>query len=98
MALASMGRVPLVLAGHDHKRVREVVEETRVLAVGSTGATGIDHFTVEGDRPYEAEIVYFRSGLAIAVDYVKFEGLGEDFEIERDVLEPVEETTEARRN
>jgi predicted phosphodiesterase len=98
MALASLGRVPLVLAGHDHKRVREVVDETRVLAVGSTGATGIDHFTVEEDRPYEAEIVYFRSGRAIAVDYVSFEGLGEDFEIERDVLEQVEEAGEARRN
>jgi predicted phosphodiesterase len=98
MALASLGRVPLVLAGHDHRRVDEVVEGTRVLAVGSTGATGIDHFTVEGDRPYEAEIVYFRAGRAIAVDYVRFEGLGDDFEIERDVLEPVEDEGEARRN
>jgi predicted phosphodiesterase len=98
MALASLGQVPLVLAGHDHRKVHEVVEGTRVLAVGSTGATGIDHFTVEGDRPYEAEIVYFRAGRAIAVDYVRFEGLGDDFEIERDVLEPIEEGGEARRN
>ncbi|HEV2757221.1 MAG TPA: metallophosphoesterase [Actinomycetota bacterium] len=89
LAEASFGDVPLVLAGHYHKRIEEEVEGTRVLSVGSTGATGFKFF-VEAARDYEAEIVYFRGSDAIAVDYVRFSGLGSDFEIERKTFDPVE--------
>ena len=89
MAEASFGEVPLVLAGHYHKRIVESVDGTRVLSVGSTGATGLK-FYVEAERDYEAEIVYFREGAAVAVDYVRFSGLGSDFEIQRETLDAVE--------
>lgn len=86
LAEASFGNVPLVLAGHYHKRIEEEVDGTRVLSVGSTGATGLKFF-VEAERDYEAEIVYFRGRDAIAVDYVRFSGLGSDFEIDRETFE-----------
>ncbi|MFN2588016.1 MAG: metallophosphoesterase family protein [Actinomycetota bacterium] len=86
LAEASFGSVPLVLSGHYHRRIDEEVEGTRVLAVGSTGATGLSFF-VEGDRDYEAEVVYFREGAAVAADYVRFSGLGGDFEVERQTFD-----------
>ena len=59
-----------------------------MLQVGSTGATGLGSFIAEADLPYEAEIIYFREGRAVSVDYVSFRGLGNDFQIERRTLEP----------
>ena len=86
LAEASYGSVPLVLSGHYHRRIVEEVDGTTVLSVGSTGATGLKFF-VEAERDYEAEILYFREGRAVAVDYVRFSSLGSEFEIERDSLE-----------
>ncbi|HYP24800.1 MAG TPA: metallophosphoesterase [Actinomycetota bacterium] len=86
MAEASYGAVPLVLSGHYHRRIVEEEDGTTVLGVGSTGATGLKFF-VEAARDYEAEILYFRDGVAVAVDYVRFSGLGTEFEIERDALD-----------
>ncbi|HEX2296006.1 MAG TPA: metallophosphoesterase [Actinomycetota bacterium] len=85
LAEASFGEVPLVLSGHYHRRISEEEDGTLVLAVGSTGATGLKFF-VEAARDYEAEVLYFREGRAVAVDYVRFSGLGGEFEIERDTL------------
>jgi hypothetical protein len=87
LAQDSMGSVPLVLAGHTHEASAEFVDGTLVLTVGSTGATGVGSFIVEADRPYEAEIVYFRGGQAIAYDYVALSGLGGDFQIQRRTLD-----------
>ncbi len=93
LAVRSMGRVPLVLAGHAHERsIEEDLEETVVLTVGSTGATGLKSFTVETEEPYEAEVVYLRDGLPVAVDYVTLSGVGTDFQIDRRGLEPLDET------
>lgn len=86
MAEASEGLVPLVLSGHTHGREFVEGEDTDYLTVGSTGATGLEFF-IEGTRPYEAEIVYFEEGAAVAVDYVTFEALGEEFEIDRKRLD-----------
>lgn len=80
---ASAGEVPVVLAGHGHLRRSRMIDGTLLLQVGSTGATGLGSFLVEADLAYEAEIVYFRHGKAIAVDYISFKGLGRDFEVER---------------
>ena len=86
MAEVSDGLVPLVLSGHTHERDTTLGEETDYLTVGSTGATGLEFF-IEGSRPYEAEIVYFRNDQAVAVDYIVFEALGEEFEIDRQRLD-----------
>jgi predicted phosphodiesterase len=99
LASGSVGLVPLVLAGHTHERSLEQEDGTLVLTVGSTGATGLGSFIVESDRPYEAEIVYFRGNRAVAVDYIQLSGLGGDFEVERrtfdtDEVEPVPSPSE----
>jgi predicted phosphodiesterase len=86
LAEASEGLVPLVLSGHTHERDTTEGEDTHFLTVGSTGATGLEFF-VEGARPYEAEIVYFRGDQAVTLDYVTFTALGEEFEIDRQRLD-----------
>src|SRR5690606_32875059 len=53
-AEAAVGSVPLVIAGHTHERSAAEKDGTRVLTVGSTGATGLGAFTVETDLTYEA--------------------------------------------
>ena len=83
LASFSFGDVPLVLAGHSHERDLKEVDGTLVLTVGSTGATGLKSFTVEADRRYEAQILYFDSDRIVAVDYITLEGPGGDFELER---------------
>jgi Icc-related predicted phosphoesterase len=88
LAEEAVGDVRLVLAGHTHERDSEEREGTLVLTVGSTGATGLGSFLVETDLPYEAEVVYFRDEAPAAVDYVRFFGLGEEFEIDREVIDP----------
>lgn len=82
----SYGLTPLVLSGHYHRQIVEAERGTRLLGVGSTGAAGLKSFTVESDMSYEAEIVYFRDGVAVAFDYVRFTGLDSDFVIERQTL------------
>jgi len=87
LADESLGRVPLVVAGHVHERSERVVDGTRVLTVGSTGATGLEEFTVETSRPYEAEVLRFREGRLIAVDYLTVQGIGGDFTLERRLID-----------
>ena len=87
LAESSIGAVPLVLAGHTHERSLEERDGTIVLTVGSTGATGLGSFVAETELPFEAEIVYFRLGAPVAMDYVSFRGAGSEFEIERSTLE-----------
>ncbi|MGI8775447.1 MAG: metallophosphoesterase family protein [Actinomycetota bacterium] len=83
VAEASFGLVPLILSGHYHRAIDEHDRGTRLLAVGSTGASGLKTFTQEVDLDYEAEVVYFSGGRAIAIDYIRFSGLGGNFEVSR---------------
>ena len=87
LAVTSVGRVPLVLSGHGHRRGEERARGTLELEVGSTGATGLGSFLVRSDLAYEAEIVYFRDRRAVAVDYIRFRTLGGDFEIQRQTID-----------
>ncbi|MGH2820903.1 MAG: metallophosphoesterase family protein [Actinomycetota bacterium] len=93
LAEESYGDVPLVLSGHYHERQMEEVEGTHMLAVGSTGATGLKSFALETEMSYEAEVVYFRDSVAVAMDYVSFRGLGEEFIVERVTLDPDDEVS-----
>lgn len=86
LAEESVGSVPVILAGHRHRQSIENIGGTWILEVGSTGATGLGSFLVEADLDYEAEILYFRDGEIVALDYVRFRGLGGDFEIQRRTL------------
>ena len=90
LATDSFGEVPLILAGHTHSRGFEQEDSTTILTVGSTGATGLKTFTVEGDLPYEAEVVYFQDEVPVAVDYVTVGALGSEFQVERMVIDALE--------
>lgn len=94
MAEESFGLVPLIVAGHTHKADMEQRDATIKLVVGSSGATGLGSFTVDADLPYEAEVIYFRAGTPVAVDYVRFQSLDGDFEVERSTFDPPEEVVE----
>ena len=87
LAADSTGKVPLVVSGDIHERSEEVVEGTRLLTVGSTGAGGLGSFTVDTDRAYEAEILRFVGGRLTAVDYVTLSGLSGEFTIDRVVYD-----------
>jgi predicted MPP superfamily phosphohydrolase len=95
LAQEAIGHVPLIVSGHYHRQIVEEENGTRLLAVGSSGAAGLQTFTTEADVNYEAEVIYFRDKTAVAVDYVEFSGLGGDFEIKRTMLPPLEEATES---
>ncbi len=89
LASESIGRVPVVLAGHTHEGMLEEDQDTALFTVGSTGATGLGAFTAEADMSYEAEILYFRDQRLIALDYVSLHGLGDDFEVQRKTFETI---------
>ena len=74
------GDAPLVKSG----------DGTLVLTVGSTGATGLEEFTVETSRPYEAQVLRFREGRLIAIDYLTVQGIGGDFTLERRLVDVAE--------
>ena len=81
------GAVAVVIAGHTHETSSHIGDEgTRFLTIGSTGATGLGSFTVQGDLPYEAELLRFDDGRLVAIDRIQVRGLGGGFEIEREVI------------
>jgi predicted MPP superfamily phosphohydrolase len=86
LAEQAIGDVPLVLAGHTHEADLDVDDGTVLMTVGSTGATGLGSFIVESDAEYEAEVLYFEDGQAIAYDYITLSGFGDDFTVERRTL------------
>lgn len=91
-AQQSAGLVPVIVAGHTHRRGEEVVDGTRLLAVGSTGATGLGAFTVETELPYEAQVLRFDGARLVAVDYLTVEGIGGSFTLERRLVPDVDES------
>jgi Calcineurin-like phosphoesterase len=83
-----LGDVPLVISGDIHRRSEDLRDGTRLLTVGSTGATGLGSFTVVEDRPYEAQVLRFADGRLTGLDYVSLSGLSGAFTFER-VVYPV---------
>jgi predicted phosphodiesterase len=79
------GLVPLVISGDVHERTERVEGDTRFLTVGSTGATGLGSFTVDTGKRYEAELLRFRAGRLVAIDYVAMDGVTGAFTIDRTV-------------
>ncbi len=80
------GAVPLVLAGHLHKRAVSVTDGTRLMVEGSTGGAGVtsaglQRLTEGTPVPLEATLLYLRSsgpdaGRLLAYDQVTVGGLG----------------------
>jgi hypothetical protein len=84
-AAAVGGKVPLVISGDVHERTERFEDDTRFLTVGSTGATGLGSFTIDTGKRYEAELLRFRAGRLVALDYITFEGVTGAFTIDRTV-------------
>lgn len=59
IAARAAGRVPLVIAGHDHVQSAREFEGTLVLRVGTTGGAGATVFTQEGGIPLSAQVLRF---------------------------------------
>lgn len=93
LASESFGVVPVVIAGHTHARSETMEDGTLVLTVGSTGATGLKHLTLETGRAYEAQILYFEGTSLVAVDYLSFADIGGDFELSRRIYDESSEGT-----
>jgi hypothetical protein len=83
MADQSVGQVPLVICGDVHERTEHEKDGTRLLTVGSTGATGLGSFTVEEGRPYEAEVLHFVGRRLATLDYVTVKGPSGAFTVDR---------------
>jgi predicted phosphodiesterase len=83
------GDVPVVVAGHTHRRRERQAAGTRFLTVGSAGAGGLGTFTVgeEGDGAYEARILHYRGRRLVALTYLTLQGISGDLSIERDAVD-----------
>ena len=94
------GTVPLVLAGHYHRRFQEELPESTLLFVqGSTGASGLRGLEGEKPTPAKASVLYFsRSTRALqAWDDITLGGLGlTSVSIERHLRSSIGEPEEAR--
>jgi predicted phosphodiesterase len=85
---ACYGLTPVLVLGHTHERDDRVVDGTRVLTVGSTGATGLGAFTVDTGHAYEAELLRFDGEDLVAVDYVTLDGVSGEFSVQRELVAP----------
>jgi predicted MPP superfamily phosphohydrolase len=95
MGLPADGAVPLVLAGHTHKRdVRRLDGGTLLFTQGSTGGAGLRGLEGEKPTPVQLSVLYFdrESRTLQAWDDITLGGLGlTSAQIERHVAEPPEE-------
>lgn len=90
------GTVPLVLAGHTHRRdVRDLGDGTRLRIEGSTGGAGLRALQRDEPVPLQASVLYLdaASGELRAVDAITVGGLTQsDVRIERQIIDPAEGT------
>lgn len=88
------GEVPLVLAGHAHRRSTEMLDDgTRVFIQGSTGGAGLRALETEEPTPIMCSVLYFDSATyrLQAWDDLTLGGLGEQTAtITRHLAEPAE--------
>jgi predicted phosphodiesterase len=88
LAAYARGHVATVLHGHLHRFGAEVVNGTRTLMAGTTGAAGPDNFRAEEPPPADAQVVYFdaETKRPVAVDRITVRLPGSSFSVERLLL------------
>jgi predicted phosphodiesterase len=79
LAAKLIGKVPLVLHGHDHYYKLNVIKKTIIHDAGTTGASGIRGLKPKGD-PYSAAVLYFKKEnngplRVAAIDSLRINGL-----------------------
>jgi predicted phosphodiesterase len=88
LATYARGHVATILEGHLHRFGTEVVNGTRTLMSGTTGAAGPDNFRAEDPPPADAEVLYFdpHTRRPVAVDRITVRLPGSSFSVERVLL------------
>jgi predicted phosphodiesterase len=88
LAAYARGRVATVLEGHLHRFGTEVVNGTRTLQTGTTGAAGPDNFRATEPPPAGAQVIYFdpQTRRPVAVDRITVRLPGSSFSVERVLL------------
>lgn len=84
-----MGKVPIILVGHNHKA--EVKEKNGFVLsnAGTTGAAGIRTFQVQEGVPYTLNILHISPTprKLVAIDSIEVIGLKREFRLERKLIE-----------
>lgn len=88
LAAYARGHVPTVLEGHLHRFGTEVVNGTRTLQTGTTGAGGPDNFRADDPPPADAQVIYFdpETRRPVAVDRITVRLPSSSFSVERVLL------------
>jgi predicted phosphodiesterase len=88
LAAYARGHVATVLEGHLHRFGTEVVNGTRTLMTGTTGAAGLDNFRAADPPPADAQVLYFdpETRRPVAVDRITVRLPGSSFSVERILL------------
>jgi predicted phosphodiesterase len=88
LATYARGHVATVLEGHLHRFGTEVVNGSRTLMAGTTGAAGPDNFRAADPPPADAQVVYFdpETRRPVAVDRITVRLPGSSFSVERLLL------------
>jgi predicted phosphodiesterase len=88
LAAYARGHVATVVEGHLHRFGTEVVNGTRTLMSGTTGAGGPDNFRAEDPPPADAQVLYFdpETRRPVAVDRITVRLPGSSFSVERVLL------------
>jgi predicted phosphodiesterase len=88
LAAYARGHVATVLEGHLHRFGTEVLNGTRTLMSGTTGAGGPDNFRAQDPPPADAEVIYFDPAThrPVAVDRISVRLPGSSFSVERLLL------------
>jgi predicted phosphodiesterase len=88
LAAYARGHVATVLEGHLHRFGTEVVNGTRTLMTGTTGAGGPDNFRAADPPAADAQVVYFdpETRRPVAVDRITVRLPGSSFSVERVLL------------
>jgi predicted phosphodiesterase len=102
MAESLVGRVGVILHGHDHRLVITSEQGTAMIDAGSTGASGVRGLQVKGgEDPYSMALLYFSrtsGGYRLqAVDTLEVRGKDAGFTLNR-ILVGTEEKTAAAAN
>jgi predicted MPP superfamily phosphohydrolase len=89
-----LGEVPLVLAGHQHRRTVDTTDGTTVFVQGSTGGAGMRALEGEGATRIMLSVLYLDRGTGRlrAYDDITIGGLGDaDARISRSVVDAAEQ-------
>lgn len=90
IARAFVGRVPVILHGHDHRYSLEVIDGTVVVDAGTTGAAGVRGLQTTNEVPYSVVMLYFSPGTdgwrLVATDTIRVFNLRSGFILERRVF------------